>query len=165
MKASPWRSSGMASCWWGARLALRMNMILTWLWRATTWMAAWTPAFGNAGWARTDLDEWNDSASDITLQPDGKILQSGTSRDDFALVRYNRDGSLDDTFGNEGWVRTDFLGFGGRIQGRRGAAGRSHPCRRVCDEENRDNTMIMTLPWYVTWRTAAWTPALARMAR
>jgi uncharacterized delta-60 repeat protein len=68
--------------------------------------------FGSEGWARTDLDEWNDSASDITLQPDGKILQSGTSRDDFALVRYNRDGSLDDTFGNQGWVRTDFLGFG-----------------------------------------------------
>ena len=69
-------------------------------------------SFGVFGWARTDLDEWNDSASDITLQPDGKILQSGSSRDDFALVRYNRDGSLDDTFGNEGWVRTDFLGFG-----------------------------------------------------
>ncbi len=65
-------------------------------------------SFGVAGWARTDLDNWNDSASDITLQPDGKILQSGTSRDDFALVRYNRDGSLDHTFGNEGWVRTDF---------------------------------------------------------
>ena len=68
--------------------------------------------FGEGGWVRTDLDNWNDSASDITLQPDGKILQSGTSRDDFALVRYNRDGSLDATFGDGGWVRTDFLGFG-----------------------------------------------------
>ena len=63
-----------------------------WLGAVLTWMAR------------------NDSASDIAVQPDGKILQSGTSRDDFALVRYNRDGSLDDTFGNEWLGAHRFLG-------------------------------------------------------
>ena len=63
--------------------------------------------FGVNGWVRTDLDGWNDAASDIAVQPDGRILQSGSSRSDFALVRYDIDGSLDTTFGNGGWVRTD----------------------------------------------------------
>jgi uncharacterized delta-60 repeat protein len=64
-------------------------------------------SFGVGGWVRTDLDGWNDSASDLALQPDGKILQSGSSRGDFALVRYNADGSLDTTFNGVGWARTD----------------------------------------------------------
>ena len=67
--------------------------------------------FDNDGWVRTDLDGWNDSASDVIVQPDGKILLSGASRGDFALVRYNSDGSLDDTFGVDGWVRTDCGSF------------------------------------------------------
>jgi uncharacterized delta-60 repeat protein len=52
-----------------------------------------------------------------TLQPDGKILVSGyavqatVTNYDFALARYNADGSLDTTFGNgTGRVMTDFTG-------------------------------------------------------
>jgi uncharacterized delta-60 repeat protein len=50
----------------------------------------------------------------VTLQPDGKILVAGYSRNlsyEFALVRYNADGSLDTTFGGDGKVTT-LIGFG-----------------------------------------------------
>ncbi len=67
-------------------------------------------AFGSAGWTRTDLDGWDDYAAGIAVQPDGRILLAGTSRDDFALVRYTAAGSLDASFGSAGWLRTDFFG-------------------------------------------------------
>ncbi len=46
------------------------------------------------------------------LQPDGKVVVAGTivnehGFDDFALVRFNQDGSLDRSFGNSGKVSTD----------------------------------------------------------
>jgi uncharacterized delta-60 repeat protein len=54
----------------------------------------------------------------LALQPDGKIVVAGYAADtsgdanngntDFALARYNTDGSLDTTFGNNGEVLTDF---------------------------------------------------------
>lgn len=50
----------------------------------------------------------------VVLQPDGKILMAGkvnsgtTNGDDFALARYNTNGSLDLTFGAGGKVLTDF---------------------------------------------------------
>ncbi|MGX1674079.1 calcium-binding protein [Streptomyces sp. NPDC055400] len=46
----------------------------------------------------------------LVLQPDGKILvggEVGTTRFDFALIRYNHDGSLDTGFGSNGIQRTD----------------------------------------------------------
>src|SRR5262249_59191421 len=51
------------------------------------------------------------------LQRDGKIIAGGTitTRDtnsDFALARYNQDGSLDMTFGESGKVTTDFNKWG-----------------------------------------------------
>jgi uncharacterized delta-60 repeat protein len=66
--------------------------------------------FGNGGKVRTDLDR-EDFAAGVALQPDGKILVVGNSGApgprDFALVRYNTDGSLDSRFGNGGKVLTD----------------------------------------------------------
>ncbi|WP_240528515.1 calcium-binding protein [Streptomyces humi] len=47
----------------------------------------------------------------LLLQPDGRIVvagEVGTTRFDFALIRYNPDGSLDTGFGNGGIQRTDF---------------------------------------------------------
>jgi uncharacterized delta-60 repeat protein len=48
----------------------------------------------------------NSSASAITLQPDGKILAAGYAyngnNSGFAVARYNTDGSLDDTFSDDG---------------------------------------------------------------
>src|SRR5713101_3778201 len=52
----------------------------------------------------------NDEAHALALQADGKVLVAGSSDrglgSDFALVRYNPDGSLDPTFGTDGKVTT-----------------------------------------------------------
>src|SRR5687767_13941935 len=51
----------------------------------------------------------DDHGRSVILQPDGKILVAGysyNSTDDFALVRYNADGSLDTTFDGDGKVTT-----------------------------------------------------------
>ena len=44
------------------------------------------------------------------IQADGKIVVAGTASDydDFALARYNADGSLDTTFSGDGKLTTDF---------------------------------------------------------
>ena len=42
----------------------------------------------------------------VTTQADGKILVAGTSEEDFALVRYNSNGSLDTGFDGDGKVTT-----------------------------------------------------------
>ncbi|MGE0635057.1 MAG: T9SS type A sorting domain-containing protein [Bacteroidia bacterium] len=53
-----------------------------------------------------------ESISSVIIQPDGKILAGGASTDeslvgfDFALARYNSDGSLDNTFSSDGKLIT-----------------------------------------------------------
>jgi uncharacterized delta-60 repeat protein len=73
------------------------------------------PSWGNGGKVTTDLFGNTDFAFDAVLQPDGKVVAVGETFDpttglDFALARYNRDGSLDASFGAGGKVRTDFFG-------------------------------------------------------
>ncbi|CAN5328371.1 hypothetical protein BH10ACI3_BH10ACI3_20970 [soil metagenome] len=50
------------------------------------------------------------AANAVVIQPDGKIIaggySSGNGSEDFALVRYNADGSLDTTFDSDGIVTT-----------------------------------------------------------
>jgi len=77
-------------------------------------------SFGNGGIVTTTFPEGS-YASDVALQSDGKIIAAGTvfvdfiigesSNTDFALARYNPDGSPDSTFGNGGQVSTDFVGL------------------------------------------------------
>src|SRR5437867_2594115 len=77
-------------------------------------------SFGNGGIVTTTFPEGS-YAFDVALQPDGKIIAAGTvfvdfnpgdlSDTDFALARYNSDGSLDTTFGTGGTVMTDYFGF------------------------------------------------------
>jgi uncharacterized delta-60 repeat protein len=52
----------------------------------------------------------------VAIQGDGKIVAAGFAGSDFdfALARYNTDGSLDTTFGGDGKVTTDFAGSGSR---------------------------------------------------
>jgi uncharacterized delta-60 repeat protein len=54
----------------------------------------------------------NDVVYDIAIQTDGKILVAGYtvigSTQDFALVRFNADGSLDTSFDTDGKATTDF---------------------------------------------------------
>jgi uncharacterized delta-60 repeat protein len=52
-----------------------------------------------------------DYAYSVKLQLDGKIVLAGNSNDDFAMVRYNSDGSLDNTFDSDGKVTTDIGGI------------------------------------------------------
>lgn len=62
-------------------------------------------SFGIAGMVITAIGTKNDQANSIVIQPDGKILVAGFSVNasndqDFAVVRYNPDGSLDGSFGS-----------------------------------------------------------------
>jgi len=71
-------------------------------------------SFGNGG--RVITDGGLDLARAVALQADGKVIVAGSggrqnSLSDFALARYNADGSLDSTFGNGGIVTTDFFGL------------------------------------------------------
>ena len=47
-------------------------------------------------------------AEAVTLQSDGRILIAGHADGDFAVLRYNTNGTLDGTFGNSGYTTTDF---------------------------------------------------------
>ena len=73
-------------------------------------------SFGIGGIVVTDLNISEDQIYSIAIQPDGKILAAGPSRDfsnnitSFGVVRYNSDGGLDGTFGNSGKVTTSISG-------------------------------------------------------
>jgi uncharacterized delta-60 repeat protein len=59
------------------------------------------PAFGTNGIVVTDLGGSSDTGVNIVLQPDGKIVMAASGNTP-SLVRYNSDGTLDSTFGNNG---------------------------------------------------------------
>jgi uncharacterized delta-60 repeat protein len=65
--------------------------------------------FSNDGMLTTDFGS-TDRGYSVTVQADGKILLGGYSNGNFALVRYNADGSLDSTFDGDGKLTTDFGG-------------------------------------------------------
>jgi uncharacterized delta-60 repeat protein len=74
-------------------------------------------AFGRAGVVDVPFTHgFFDTAQDLAVQGDGKIVVVGytsltnNSNDDFAVVRFNANGSLDTTFGTAGITTTDFLG-------------------------------------------------------
>ena len=50
----------------------------------------------------------DDTAHDIALQPDGRIVVGGSASGDFALVRYDQDGHLDPAFSGDGRVTVGF---------------------------------------------------------
>ena len=69
------------------------------------------PDFGPGGWVTTDLGP-DDHGRSVAIQTDGKIVVAGYAQTDkgnydFAVVRYDNDGSLDATFGAGGWVITE----------------------------------------------------------
>jgi uncharacterized delta-60 repeat protein len=73
-------------------------------------------AFGDGGKAVTEFDGYLFA---LSLQSDGKIIAAGEAVflgvNLFALARFNRDGSLDATFGSGGKVLSGFGGRGSRI--------------------------------------------------
>ncbi len=76
------------------------------------------PTFGDGGLVTTSFGPLAslDEGHVVAIQSDGKIVVAGRSASgtgtgyDFALARYNSDGSLDTTFGIGGKVTTDFAG-------------------------------------------------------
>jgi uncharacterized delta-60 repeat protein len=76
--------------------------------------------FGTGSKIVTPIGSREDQAFAIAIQPDGKIVAVGytnsytgsSANDDFALVRYNTDGSLDTTFGTGGKVVTPIGSIG-----------------------------------------------------
>ena len=69
--------------------------------------------FGNGGMVTTPIGTLDDEANSISIQSDGKIVAAGYtdngntgSNYDFAIARYNTNGSLDNTFGTNGKVIT-----------------------------------------------------------
>ena len=72
-------------------------------------------SFGSGGKVTTAFSSGPDLVYALTLQPDGKLVAAGRadngSDDDFALARYNADGSLDTSFGTGGKATT-FIGSG-----------------------------------------------------
>lgn len=71
--------------------------------------------FGTGGIVTTDFGNI-DSVQSVALQADGKIVVAGATdpvgavTSDFAVARYNANGSLDTTFDGDGRVTTDFGG-------------------------------------------------------
>ena len=73
--------------------------------------------FGNGGFAATGFSEGVAANGDgwLAVQPDGKILWAGSAPDpngltsDFAIARFNPDGTLDSGFGTGGRVTTQFF--------------------------------------------------------
>jgi uncharacterized delta-60 repeat protein len=62
-------------------------------------------SFGGTGFVPTDLPTSSELPLAVALQPDGKIVvaaqaQSASTGYDFAVLRYNTDGSLDTSFGD-----------------------------------------------------------------
>jgi uncharacterized delta-60 repeat protein len=70
------------------------------------------PSFSGGGRKTTDFGA-DDGAAGVALQGDGKIVAVGESDGDFALARYNPDGSLDTSFSGDGKQTTDFGGDDG----------------------------------------------------
>lgn len=73
--------------------------------------------FDSDGILTTDFASSDDQANSVIIQPDGKIIVTGISGFSFAtynyaIVRYNIDGSLDNTFSGDGKVTTDFSSNG-----------------------------------------------------
>jgi uncharacterized delta-60 repeat protein len=73
-------------------------------------------SFGTGGLVVTEIGAPNGQINGVAVQPDGKIVAAGGTdatthgASDFAILRFNPDGSLDTTFGGDGIVITDVGG-------------------------------------------------------
>jgi uncharacterized delta-60 repeat protein len=79
--------------------------------------------FGTYGYIRIDLTTRREFLYDLYVLPDGKILVGGTtndatSGDDFLVIKLNASGSIDETFGTNGYV-TKHIGAYGKHNGLR----------------------------------------------
>ena len=68
-------------------------------------------SFNSTGIVTADFGNSDDMGSSVIIQSDGKIVVAGSSSNglnfDFAMVRYNSDGSIDNNFGSQGKIKID----------------------------------------------------------
>jgi len=95
-------------------------------------------SFSSDGRQTADFGSGNDSASDVLVQADGKIVVAGTAfngtDDDFGVARFNPDGTPDLTFSNDGLATADVgpdgdtegLGIAIGLDGKMVIAGHTH---------------------------------------
>jgi integrase/recombinase XerD len=73
-------------------------------------------SFGTGGRASANFTNFLNSPDDVALQPDGKIVVAGNAQSadgtvsEFAVARFNANGTLDGSFGAGGKVTTNFVG-------------------------------------------------------
>ena len=64
------------------------------------------PTFGNGGKVTSDIQGDFDTGRSVAIQSDGKIVVAGSAYNgsdiDFAVLRYNEDGTLDTSFDGDG---------------------------------------------------------------
>lgn len=76
------------------------------------WDGSLDEEYGEDGRVITNFSVLTNSARSIVLQEDQKIIQSGfilnMGQLDYAMVRFDSNGNIDPSFGNEGKVITDF---------------------------------------------------------
>ena len=105
--------------------------------------------FGTYGKVVTPVGAASSGANSIAIQSDNKIVLAGSSNngadDDFALVRYNSDGSLDSTFGTGGKVTTD---FGSSVEAGNSIAIQSNGKMIVAGYTNSGITSVIALARY-----------------
>jgi len=100
------------------RAIVTAAIVLTWFISSQVAQAAagdLDPTFGIGGKLTTDLKRSTDIANAVAAQADGKLVVVGQtyknndfSDEDFAVARYNTDGTLDTTFNNRGLQQIDF---------------------------------------------------------
>jgi uncharacterized delta-60 repeat protein len=72
--------------------------------------------FGTNGSVQTAFTNFINQPNSLAIQPDGKIVVAGTASSadgtvsEFAVARFNTNGTLDTTFGTGGKVTTNFVG-------------------------------------------------------
>jgi uncharacterized delta-60 repeat protein len=67
-------------------------------------------SFDSDGKVSASINFAYDFAASVVLQPDGRILASGTSLDDFSVLRLNPNGSLDTSYGIDGKMTVNWIG-------------------------------------------------------
>ena len=95
-----------------ASLELVLAALLIFSTRASAATGPLDPTFGTSGIVVTDLGSPSDATANVVLQPDGKIILSGSAALDSnfpgfrtpVIVRYDPDGMVDNTFGTSGKI-------------------------------------------------------------
>jgi uncharacterized delta-60 repeat protein len=98
----------------GSRLVLAASLLaVLFIHPAQATLGGLDGNFGTGGKVTTKIGNGNDYGNDLVRQPDGKLVVAGSSYQnatlgDFALARYNANGSLDTSFNGTGKVTTAF---------------------------------------------------------